>query len=320
MTARRPRTPVVGRRSAVALAGTGLLAATAAACSNADPLAEDTAAPDGGASDGGGAGGTIVVGSQQYYSNEIIAELYAQVLEAAGLTVDRQYQIGPREVYMPELESGAIDLLPEYLGNLLQYVDPEAAGGTADELSTALGEALPEGLRVLDHAEATDQDSYTTTAAYASENSLVSIADLAGIDGLQIAANPEFEDRPYGPAGAQEIYGVSVTVLPVSDSGGPLTLQALLDGTTQLADIYTADPAIAANDLVTLEDPEAMILPQNVAPLVSAKIDETAAAALAPVTAALTTEELIALNTRSVDEQLDSATIAGDWLAEKGLV
>ena len=311
------------RRSFAALAGGGLLAAGAAACSNADPLADpssDAGSGSDGGSDGGGASGALVIGSQQYYSNEIIAELFAQVIEKSGACVERQYQIGQRDVYMPELESGAIDLLPEYLGNLLQYLDESAATGTADELATALGSALPDGLRVLPYAEATDQDSYTTTKDFASQQQLASIADLSGVKDLKIAANPEFEERPYGPKGAKEVYGVDVSVVPVSDSGGPLTLQALLDGTTQLADIYTADPSIAKNDLVTLEDPESMILPQNVAPLVSSRIDDTAAAAIKTVTDALTTEELIALNTKSVDEQQDSATIAKAWLTEKGLL
>ena len=98
------------------LGGAGALALTSALAScggGGDPLARDGASAAGGS-------GAIVVGSQQYYSNEIIAELYAQAIEHAGLTVTRQYQIGQREIYLPELESGAISVLPEYGGNLLQ--------------------------------------------------------------------------------------------------------------------------------------------------------------------------------------------------------
>ena len=179
---------------------------------------------------------------------------------------------------------------------------------------------MPGALRVLDFAEASDQDSYTTTAAFAQEHSLTTIADLAGIPDLRIAANSEFEVRPYGPEGAKSIYGVDVTVVPVEDSGGPLTVQALTDGDVQLADIYTADPAIAANDLVVLEDPEEMILPQNMVPLVTEKVDETAAAAIERVIEQLSADDLVAINQRSVEEQANSATIATDWLGEKGLV
>jgi osmoprotectant transport system substrate-binding protein len=326
MTRRRPtvptaRGPLLRRRSLAALAGTSVIAAGAAACSNEDPLAEDSDSGSGGSggSDGGGASGDIVVGSQQYYSNEIIAELFAQALESTGATVERQYQIGQREVYVPELEKGSIDVMPEYLGNLLQYLDDSAAKGTADDLAEGLGSALPDGLRALPYAEATDQDSYATTEEFASQNSLKEIGDLAGQDDLKIAANPEFEERPYGPEGAKSEYGVDITVVPVSDSGGPLTLKALMDGEVQVADIYTADPSIVKNDLVVLEDPKVMVLPENVVPIVSEKVDDDGAAAIKKVTDALTTEELITLNTRSVDEKADAATIAKDWMKDKGL-
>ncbi|SDM98293.1 ABC transporter substrate-binding protein [Actinomyces ruminicola] len=302
---------VLTRRSVLAGGGLLAVAATLAACSNSDPFSS------------GGADGdsTIVVGSQQYYSNEIIAELYAQALENAGFTVDRQYQIGQREVYLPELESGAIDVLPEYGGNLLQYYDSETEATDADSVHSALPKVLPETLMVLDYAAATDQDSYTVTRALADEHGLVAIGDLAKLGGtVMVAANSEFKTRPYGPTGIKAVYGVDADVYPVEDSGGSLTVGALSDGTVQVADIYTSSPAIDANDLVVLEDPESLILPQNVTPLVSAGLDAGAVTAINAVSALLTTEALRSLNARSVDEQLDSATIATDWLTEQGIL
>ncbi|MGO1977522.1 ABC transporter substrate-binding protein [Brachybacterium tyrofermentans] len=309
------------RRHLLGALGLGGVALGAAACSSSDPFAEEDGA-GGGSSDGGGSAdaGTIVVGSQAYYSNEIIAELFAQVLEKAGLTVDRQYQIGQREVYLPELESGALDVMPEYTGNLLQNYEPDAESASPEEIHSALSEVLPDGLRLLPFAEATDQDSYTTTSDFASSNSLTTIADLAGIKDLKIAANSEFEVRPYGPEGVKTVYGVDVTVVPVEDGGGPLTVQALTDGDVQLADLYTSDPAIIANDLVPLEDPEALILPQNVVPVVSKKVDDDAAAAITTVIEALSADDLVELNRRSVEDQASSADIAKGWLGEKGLV
>ncbi|MGO3503576.1 MAG: ABC transporter substrate-binding protein [Brachybacterium tyrofermentans] len=309
------------RRHLLGALGLGGVALGAAACSSSDPFAEEDGA-GGGSSDGGGSAdaGTIVVGSQAYYSNEIIAELFAQVLEKAGLTVDRQYQIGQREVYLPELESGALDVMPEYTGNLLQNYEPDAESASPEEIHSALSEVLPDGLRLLPFAEATDQDSYTTTSDFASSNSLTTIADLAGLKDLKIAANSEFEVRPYGPEGVKTVYGVDVTVVPVEDGGGPLTVQALTDGDVQLADLYTSDPAIIANDLVPLEDPESLILPQNVVPVVSKKVDDDAAAAITTVIEALSADDLVELNRRSVEEQASSADIAKGWLGEKGLV
>ena len=311
------------RRHLLGALGAGGLALGAAACGSSDPFEEgEDGTGSGGSDDGGEApAGALAVGSQAYYSNEIVAELFAQVLEKAGFTVDRQLQIGQREVYMPELESGALDLLPEYLGNLLQHYEPDAGSASPEEVHSSLEGALPEGLRVLSFAEASDQDSYTTTSDFASAHSLAAIGDLASVDEkLTIAANSEFETRPYGPEGAKSVYGVDIAVVPVEDSGGPLTVQALLDGDVQLADIYSADPSIAENDLVVLEDPESMILPQNVVPVVSEKIDEKAAEAIEGVIAELSADDLVELNRQSVVDQASSADIATGWLTEKGLL
>ncbi|NUL48428.1 ABC transporter substrate-binding protein [Cellulosimicrobium funkei] len=311
-----PRRPRPIRRSLLAVAALSTLALTG--CGSSDPLGGgESSATD----DGGGSGEAIVIGSQQYYSNEIIAELYAQALEAEGYTVEREYQIGQREVYLPELESGAIDLLPEYGGNLLQYYDAESTAATAEEIQETLGEVLPEGLRALPQAEATDQDSYNVTREFAEEHSLTSLADLQNVDQeLQVAANSEFQTRPYGPEGLSEVYGVDVTLVPVEDSGGPLTVKALVDGDVQLADIYSADPSIETEDLVTLEDPENLILPQHVTPIASEDVDEEAAAVIEEVNAQLTADELIGLNRQSVQDQASSADLASAWLSEQGLV
>ncbi len=293
------------------------------ACSTNDPLAEPTgdATGDDAATVAPAESETLVVGSQQYYSNEIIAELYALSLEEAGYTVEREYQIGQREVYMPEIEAGAIDVFPEYGGNLLQFLDPETQAVDTETIMSGLEAALPGGVRALSPAEATDQDSYTVTRETAEEYELVSIADLANLDQpITVAANSEFETRPYGPPGLEGVYGVQAEVLAVEDSGGPLTLRALIDGQADAADIYTADPAIATNDLVVLEDPQNLILPQQVTPLVSEKVDEAAATVIDAIQAELTSEELRQLNARSVDEQERSDVIAREWLQSKGLI
>ena len=310
------------------LTGVGALSGLAAlsACSNTDPFAIDQAS-------GGYSGGPIIIGSQQYYSNEIIAELYAQMMEKVGLTVTRQYQIGQREVYLPELEAGKIHVIPEYGGNLLEYYSKTSASGspTAATASRTAGDTasiqdtllrtLPHSLTVLNPAEATDQDSLTVTKATAQAHSLTSIGDLASLGRpITIAANSEFTTRPYGPKGLKAVYGVDASVTPVEDSGGPLTVKALTDGTVDVADIYSSDPAIGAKDLVILSDPQMLILPQNVTPLVSASLPAIAATAINRVSALLTPDELRSLNQRSTGEKLSSKVIATDWLTSKKLL
>ena len=314
------------------LAGVGMTAGllSLGACSDTDPFAIDRAS-------GGYSGGPIIIGSQQYYSNEIIAELYAQMMEKAGLTVTREYQIGQREVYLPELEAGKIHVIPEYGGNLLEYYSktagpgsPSTATGTATPFRAAsdttsiqdtLLTILPRSLTALNPAEATDQDSLTVTRATAQAHSLTSIADLTSLGRpITIAANSEFTTRPYGPDGLKAVYGVDASVTPVEDSGGPLTVKALTDGTVDVADIYSSDPAIQTQDLVVLSDPQMLILPQNVTPLVSASLPAIAVTAINRVSALLTPDELRALNQRSTGEKLSSKVIATDWLTSKKLL
>ncbi|MGC5629121.1 ABC transporter substrate-binding protein [Georgenia sp. Z1344] len=318
------------RRHTTTAAVLAAAALTLAACGSEDPFEEETSAdaPDDAGESGsetgsdgpGAAGETVVVGSQAYYSNEIIAEIYAQVLEDAGYGVERQFQIGQRDVYLQAMEGGEVDVLPEYTGNLLQFYAPDTEARASEDVAAELERALPEGMAVLEYSEAQDADSYNVTAEFSEENGITSLADLAEYDGeITVGGNAELEERPYGPAGLEEFYGVEVEFLAIGDSGGPLTKGAILDGTITMGDIYTADPDLASGDFVTLEDPESMILAQNVVPLVPEDLSGELGEVLDPVSEALTTSELIELNARSVEEQLDSATIATDWLAENDL-
>jgi osmoprotectant transport system substrate-binding protein len=300
------------RRGFAALAGLTALSA----CSSGNPLSSTSSAAASGASSG-----PLVVGSQQYYSNEIIAELYAQVLEKAGVKVTRQYQIGQREVYVPEITGGKIAVFPEYNGNFLQYLDKTATATDTASIQAALAKVLPSGLRVLDAAAATDQDTYTTTKAFSTQYGVTSLADLSKVTKkLTIAANSEFATRPYGPPGLKTAYGVDISLVPVEDGGGPLTVKALTDGKADFADLYSASPSIATNDFVVLADPKNLILPQNVVPVVSSKVDATAAAAINKVSAALSADDLRKLNSQSVNDQKKSADIAKAWLSSKGLI
>lgn len=302
-----------GKGRLVALAAVAVGATVAlAGCASGDPL--------GSGSTGGGGSEMLVVGSQDYYSNEIIAEIYAQALEANGHTVDRQFRIGQREVYMPDIESGAIDVFPEYTGNLLQFFVPDTTAKTSDDVYAELETSLPDGLRVLDQSPATDQDSYNVTKTFSEANDVTSLADLAGVTTpLTLGGNSELATRPYGPEGLKSVYGVDVAFTPIEDSGGPLTLKALVDNQVQLVNIFSANPEIAANDLVTLEDPEGLFLASNVVPIVSEKVTDEIAGVINTVSAALTAEDLVALNSLSVNQQESAEQIASDWLAEKSL-
>ncbi len=297
--------------SRLALAvGTAAIAALAlSGCASSDPISggsETSAAP---ASD------TIVIGSQAYYSNEIIAEIYAQALEGAGFTVDRKFNIGQREAIIPAVQDGTIQLTPEYTGNLLQYFDKTTTARTTDEVYAALKKALPEGLAVLDQSPATDQDSYNVTAAFAAEHNLKSIGDLAGISPLVLGGPPELEQRPYGPTGLKEKYGVDVTFRATADT----TVDELVAGNIQVANVYSAEPDIKTKNLVTLADPKGLFLASHVVPLVNAAFPSDAADVINKISAALTTDGLVALNVESKVHQKSSKDIAAAWLKANDL-
>jgi len=278
-------------------------------CASGDPLDSGT--------DETASGETITVGSQAYYSNEIIAEIYAQALENAGFTVERDFNIGQRDAYLPSLENGDVDLFPEYTGNLLQFYNPDTTATTSDDVYAELKAALPEGLTVLDQSAATDQDSYNVTKDFADANNLTSLEDLAKVTTpLTLGGNAELEERPYGPQGLLSVYGATVGFSATGDT----TVEDLLAGTVNIANVYSADPRIQTENLVTLADPKGLFLASNVVPLVNADIADSIADVINAVQAKLTAEGLVALNVESTVDQKSPEDIAKKWLEDNDLL
>lgn len=292
-------------------AAVAALGLSLAACGS-DPTDGDKAASD-----------TITIGSAAFPENEIIAEIYAQGLEAKGVKVTKKLNIGAREAYIPALKSGEIDLLPEYSGNLLSYLDPKATATSEADIENALDDALPDNLEVLEASKAEDKDSLNVTSEFAATNNLKTIADLKNVKGLTLGANPEFKERPYGIPGLEKVYGITgVKFVPISDGGGPKTLKSLLDGDIDVADIYSTTPSILANKLVTLEDPENLIAAQQVIPLINDdKATDTVEDVLDAISAALTTADLLDLNSKNQGaDKTAPAVLAKEWLKAKGLI
>jgi osmoprotectant transport system substrate-binding protein len=133
---------------------------------------------------------------------------------------------------------------------------------------------------------------------------------------LTLGGAPELEDRPYGPSGLESVYGVTVAFQATADT----TVDSLVAGEINLANVYSADPRIQSAGLVTLEDPEGLFLASNVVPIVQSDLADELAEVIDPISAALTPEGLVALNVESVDEQKSSADIATGWLTENGFL
>ncbi|MFF1828749.1 ABC transporter substrate-binding protein [Paenarthrobacter sp. NPDC058040] len=272
----------------------------------------------------GSAGGSLVVGSADFPESQVIGEIYAGALNAAGITATTKPNIGSREIYFKAVQDGSVDLVPDYSGNLLSYLNADATEVSADDVFKALPGKLPDGLGVLDAAKAEDKDAMVVTKATAEKYQLKSIEDLAKVcKDFTMAAPATFETRSYGFPGLKKNYNCELKGLqPFSDGGGNLTLQALLEDKVQVADIYTTTPSIVDNDLVVLEDPKNNFKAQQVLPLYNkSKMTDKAKDALNNVSKILTTEDLINLN-RSVsgDQKQSAKDAAAAWLKDKGIV
>jgi osmoprotectant transport system substrate-binding protein len=290
------------------------LALSLAACGGSDPTDTSSGSGDNGSK-------SIVVGSAAFGENEILAEIYAGALKAKGIDASTKLDIGAREAYIGAIQDGTIDLIPEYTGNLLLYFDDSATATAPDEVNTALSSALPDGLAVLTPAPGEDKDSLNVTSDFSQKNGVTSIADLAKVKDLSLAANPEFKTRAYGIPGLEKVYGIKdVKFTAINDGGGPATVKALTSGQVDVADIYSTTPSITDNNLVTLEDPENLIAAQNVVPLIrdDAESDDVEST-LNAVSAKLTTDELLKLNKAfAADSKPSPADVAKQWLSDNG--
>ncbi|MBT0767408.1 glycine/betaine ABC transporter substrate-binding protein [Kineosporia sp. J2-2] len=302
------------RKMVVATAFVTSALALTACGGGSDPL--DTSSGD---SDTAASSDTIVVGSANFSENELLAEIYAGALEAKGVKVEKKLNIGSRETYVPALEDGSIDLLPEYSGNLLSYLDSDTEAVSSDDVYAALPAALPEGLSVLEQSTAEDKDAAVVTKETADKYSLTSIADLKDKD-LVLGGPPEWKTRATGVPGFEKNYGVEFKSFKSLDAGGTLTINALKNGQVDVADVFTTDPNIAAEGWVILEDPKNQFAAQNVVPLINKdKASQTVTDALNAVSAALTTENLTDMMEEVVMDAKEPADVADEFLTENKL-
>ncbi len=276
----------------------------------------------GSGSGGGGSSPTIVVGSANFTENQILAEIYAQALQAKGVNVTKKLSIGSREAYYPGLQDGSIDLIPEYTGVLLQYLNKSAAETEPDAVYSALQKALPGTLTVLEKSSAEDKDAVVVTKETATKYNATSVADLAPNCGqLVFGGPPEFKTRPDGIPGLQKTYNCTFKDYKALDAGGPLTVAALKNGDVQAADLFTTDASIVANNFVVLQDPKSNFAAQNVVPLINkSKVNDTITQTLNAISAKLTTDELTKLNAEaSSDTKPSPETVAKNWLSKNNL-
>ena len=303
---------------AIVTAAIASLALTA--CSSGNPLA--SSAPASSAPAGSAAAVSIVVGSANFPESELLAEIYAGALKAKGVQVTPKLNIASRETYVPALQNGEIDLIPEYTGAFATYLNADADTSTEEAALASLKAALPDTLEALEPASAQDKDSITVTRETADTYQLKTIEDLVPVaKDLVLGGPPEWKNRAAGVPGLKKVYGLEFKSFKALDVAGPLTVQALKNGQVQAANLFTTDPSIKANDFVSLEDTKSFFGAQNVIPVITkSKATPEVVGALNAVSAKLDTDTLAGLVTKVVVDKQDAAAVAGEWLKANGLV
>lgn len=306
-----------GNRTAVLGAVLLALALVASACGSGGD--DDSGGGGGGGSE---SKGSITVGSDAFPEAQIVGEMYALVLEQEGYEVERQLDLESREVRLPAMEDGQVDVAPEYLASLLSVVDPEAEASTDPaEVSETLQAPLEEmNLEILPYSEAVDTNAFVVTQETADEFGLSAVSDLAGPAGdMTLGAPAECPKRPYCIPGLKDVYGVEFGDYRPLEYGAA-TVQALSAGAIDVALLFSTDPLIEENELVLLEDDKNLQSADNIAPLAHADVASDVESILQPVTDALTTDGMTALNARVAIEHEDASTVAQDFLEKEGIL
>ncbi len=301
------------RRPAIVALLLGVSSIALAACGSGDPLATST-------TNASSAGPTVVVGSANFPENQLLAEIYAQALEAKGTKVTRKFNIGAREAYVAALKSGEITVFPEYTGNFDKYLNPKTTATDAPGILADLKASLPASLALLEPASAEDKDSVTVTKATADKYNLKTIADLAPVAKDLVLAGPaEWKTRDTGVPGLKRVYGLEFKEFKPFDSSGTLLVEALKNGQADAVNLYTTDPNIAANGFVSLEDPKNFFVPQQVVPVVGKDVAAKLAPTLNAVSAKLDTPTLADMVKQVVLDKADVAKVAKEFLAKNAL-
>jgi osmoprotectant transport system substrate-binding protein len=313
------------RRITIAAVAVGALTAGLTACGG------DSLESGGSGKSSGGGKGKLVVGAAGFTEAKVLGELYKQVLGNAGYSVTVK-TVENREIYEPQLEKGAIDIVPEYAATLAEFLNLKENGSNAkavassdvDATVTALKKlAEPKGLKVLPAGDAVDQNAFAVSSEFAKKHNLTTLSDL-GKSGLKvkIAAGDECETRPFCAPGLKKLYGIDVSGIDPKGVGTTQAKQAVKNGTDQVVLTTTTDATLKNFGLVLLKDDKGLQNADNVLPVVNAKDagSQEIADALAKLTDTLTTDDLVELNRKVDAERQKEADVAKDYLESKGLI
>ncbi|WP_370616496.1 ABC transporter substrate-binding protein [Mumia sp. Pv 4-285] len=287
---------------------------------------------DGDGGSGGESKGSVTLSGQNFTEMQILAELYTQVLEDTGYDVTQKL-VDTRDIYMAQLTDNNVQVVPEYLAGIGDFLNKQANGDTAppvtsnnvEETVAAVSElAEAAGVTLLEPAEATDQNAYAVTKEFADENSVATLSDLGALGTpIKLAAAPDCKDRQDCGKGLEEVYGIDLAEILPLGFGSREGKDAATSGEVQLVQVATTDGALEDDGLVLLEDDKGLQPAQNLIPAVNTEWladNEDAANALNELSAKLTTDKLAEMNVAVDVDREKPADVAKQFLEDEGLL
>ena len=273
----------------------------------------------GGTTTPGTSKGTITVGGFNFPESSILAQIYGQALAHDGYTVNSKLLLGTREVLVPAMKAGTVDLYPGYAASDLEYYNNKKGEATGDAAATTakLNTYLqPLGLVALTPSAAVDQNAFAVTKATQTKYNLSKLSDLAPIGSqLVLGAGPECPTRPYCLPGLQSLYGIHFKAFKALDTDGPLTRAAFKNGTIQVGLVFSSDGDLDQLGLVVLQDDKHLEAADNVVPIVrSAVATDEVKRVLNNIDAKLTTADLVNMNQQVSLEHKDADAVAKAYL------
>lgn len=311
----------------LSLAAAGALLLASAGCG------DDLEDPDTSSSDGGGGDkGSVVVGGQDFTESQVLAAIYQKLLENEGYDVETKL-VTTRDVYLPELASGNVDIVPDYLAGITDFLNTDANGPDAELVSSndpdetlAALEPLAEakGISILPPSDATDQNAFFVTTEFAEENDLETLSDFSALgQPIKLGGPEDCAGRADCQGGLESVYGFEITELVPLGFGSPQVKDAVLNGEVQLGETGTTDGTLGDMGLTLLEDDKGIQPAQNLTPAVNADFladNPDLEDLFNELSDALTTEDLAEMNVKVDLERQKPADVAQEFLEGKGLL
>ncbi|MDJ1656841.1 ABC transporter substrate-binding protein [Raoultella sp. Ech2A] len=259
---------------------------------------------------------SVTIGGANFTESSILANIYASALKKNNIAVSTRLNLGNREIIIPALKSGEIDIVPEYLGALLNYYDGKTLATSQSDVSAELAKVLPADFTLLTPSPATSITAWAVRADTAKKYGLSKLSDLQPIaHQLTIGGPPELAVRALGLPGLKRVYGLEFKAVKSLDMGGPLTRLALNSGKIDVATVISTQGNLAKEDWVVLDDDKHEQPSQNVVPLVrKASLTPTVSKVLNDVSGKLNNATLIELNQQVDLQHKDPAAVAEAWV------